>query len=75
MSDWSTNGHTSCFEDIMHHTLKTIGIVEAFGRTAPFRRISDAAVTRVSTILGEDRPSPFKNPEVFVIRSKLDREE
>ena len=37
--------------------------LEAFARTAPFRRISDAALQRICLILGQEVPRPFKNPE------------
>ena len=37
--------------------------LEAFGRTAPYRGISDEALERVCVILGEDVPNPFRNPE------------
>ena len=37
--------------------------LEAFGRAAPFRRVSEKAIERIVFILDEEIPEPFKNPE------------
>ncbi len=37
--------------------------VEAFGKSAPYGQLSDKVIKRISTILGEEIPSDFKNPE------------
>ncbi|HJN07586.1 MAG TPA: hypothetical protein QF564_02770 [Pirellulaceae bacterium] len=60
------------FEYVLRHAQETksriwlfyhAAYLEAFARTAPFRRISADVRERICLILDEDVPRPFKNPE------------